>query len=106
MTRLSELRALLEQATPGPLVANYSGRHYAVFSAADEFVAEFDLEIDADAYIAAVNNLPALLDAVEALERIADSVNKMGREPQPWWADAMDSWHHIAREALAKLEAR
>lgn len=41
----------------------------------------------------------------EAMKDLADNFNHAGNPPQPW-ADMVDSWHYIAREALAKAKEK
>lgn len=77
MTDIKNLRALLAAATPGPWDVETQTENLSMLWGGairyDEHVCSELSEQDASLIAAAVNALPALLDEVEALWRVADA---------------------------------
>lgn len=83
---IQELRSLIAKATPGPWAAGVRSNQRAIAGGAGEWVAllpnghreGFGLTSDAEVLanaaliVAAINHLPALLDRLEAAERVID----------------------------------
>lgn len=98
----ADLRRLLAEATPGPWdVMGPRARHWYWIGAGVEDDPADDLSLaDAKLITATVNALPALLDRMEKLEKVADLVRTKqccdGRDAETT---------REAREALAVLDA-
>lgn len=107
----ANLRALLEQATPGPpMVARETrvgaGEVWHAVQNADRVMGHAYKHRDARLIAAAVNVLPGLLDA---LDRAEEALGQLGRERNTWarqLADANDSLTIAHREAVEARKSR
>lgn len=96
---LPELRALLERATPGPWRTQECSAGGLILLRDCRYQTHLQVVPEADAALiaAAVNALPALLDAVEAAERL----RKLDAVKDDW-----DSDLNAARDAFDAAVAR
>ena len=99
---LAELRRLAEAATPGPWAARYGVSWEARVCATTGSLADVDSTANAELIAAAVNALPALLDAAAERDALAAKVERVRALPAKhpaggWYMTSM-------RDVLAALD--
>lgn len=112
---IKRLRELLEKATNGPWCGCQYGhiecREIAdlggieIHSPSSPFVRAAP-EDDAALIVAAVNAMPALLDALEAFQDVAEQANGQLSDDYLWEKWRLNEQMEKGRAALAKLEAQ
>ena len=102
---ISELRALRDKATnQGPWTVTRLGLGYSAINGNGIRISGAIDSDDADLIVAAVNALPALLDVVEAAERlkvIRDEMEERRKGPR---SDGVTAIKLVSREAVAWSE--
>ena len=93
---LAELRRLAEAATPGPWAARYGVSWEARVCATTGSLADVNSTANAELIVAAVNALPALLDAAAERDALAAKVERV-RELHKSSGDA-ETQGHTGRE--------
>ena len=99
---LAELRRLAEAATPGPWAARYGVSWEARVCATTGSLADVNSTANAELIVAAVNALPALLDAAAESDALAAKVERVRALPAKhpaggWYVTSM-------RDVLAALD--
>ena len=99
---VAELRRLAEAATPGPWEARYGVSWEARVCATTGSLADVDSTANAELIAAAVNALPALLDAAAERDALAAKVERVRELPAKhpaggWYMTSM-------RDVLAALD--
>ena len=88
---LAELRRLAEAATPGPWAARYGVSWEARVCATTGSLADVNSTANAELIVAAVNALPALLDAAAERDELAAKVERVRAMHRPAYNDAARS---------------
>ena len=88
---IAELRRLAEAATPGPWAARYGVSWEARVCATTGSLADVNSTANAELIVAAVNALPALLDAAAERDELAAKVERVRAMHRPAYNDAARS---------------